>query len=170
MSYPTSEAEDLWPIQIAVCGPRHCTEEDKGNAYRIGELLAEHGVVVVCGGGIGVMAAVAAGVRSKNGLVIGIRPGSSRDGSSKDLSAVIVTNMGEARNAIIVSSADAVVVVGGSWGTLSELALAKRKGDVPVVSLGGWNVFNQHGEPVEGIESAQSAEDAVYKALSVRNR
>ena len=92
-------------IQVAVCGPRHCTPLDEQNAYQVGQLLAEHGVTVICGGGIGVMAAVAAGARSKNGLVIGIRPGSDRTGSSPDLSATLVTNMGEARNAIIVWSA-----------------------------------------------------------------
>src|SRR5262249_3258459 len=124
------------PFQVAVCGPRDCTDGETRNAHRIGELLAERGAVVICGGGGGVMAAVAAGVRANGGLVIGVRPNDSRAGASPDLSAVIVTNMGEARNAIIVWSADAVIVVGGSWGTLSELALAKRRGEMPVISLG----------------------------------
>ena len=86
-------------------------------------------------------------------MVIGIRPSVSRDGASPDLSAVIVTNMGEARNAIIIWSADAVIVVGGSWGTLSEVALAKRRGEVPVVSIGGWRVLDHQGTEVEGIDT-----------------
>lgn len=151
--------------QVAVCGPRHCTDADRSNAYRIGQLLAERGVVVICGGGIGVMAAVAAGARSRDGLVVGIRPNDSREGASPDLSVTIVTNMGEARNAIIVWSADAVIVVGGSWGTLSELALAKWRGNVPVISVGGWQVVDSTGHPVPGVEVADSPEAATDLAL-----
>lgn len=69
-------------IQIAVCGPRDCTEAEAAAARRVGELLAEQQVVVICGGGTGVMAAVAAGARARGGLVIGIRPNDSRDGAS----------------------------------------------------------------------------------------
>jgi uncharacterized protein (TIGR00725 family) len=151
--------------QVAVCGPSYCTEADKANAYRIGQLLADHQAVVICGGGAGVMAAVAAGVRSRNGLVIGVRPNDDRDGASPDLSAVVVTNMGEARNAVIVWSADAVIAVGGSWGTLSEMALAKRRGNVPVISLGGWRIVDADGRPVPGIQQAATAEAAVEMAL-----
>jgi uncharacterized protein (TIGR00725 family) len=152
--------------QVSVCGPRHCTAADETNARRVGQLLAEQGAVVICGGGIGVMAAVAAGVRERDGLVVGIRPNDSRDGASPDLSVTIVTNMGEARNAIIVWSADAVIAVGGSWGTLSELALAKRRGNIPVISLGGWQVIDQQGRPIPGVKVADSAEHAVDLALN----
>ena len=154
------------PYQVAVCGPRECTDEDAANAFRIGELLAERGAVVICGGGVGVMQAVAAGVRAKNGLVIGVRPNDSRDGASPDLSAVIVTNMGEARNAIIVWSADAVIAVGGSWGTLSEIALAKRRGGVRVISLGGWRIHDANGKDLPGIEHVNGPEEAVAQAMT----
>jgi len=153
------------PYQVSVCGPRECTEEDKTNAYRVGKLLAEHGAVVICGGGTGVMAAVAAGARSKDGLVVGVRPDDTREGASPDLSVALVTNMGEARNAIIVWSADAVIVVGGSWGTLSEVALAKRRGGVPVISLGGWRILDCDGRPVPGIDHVDTPEAAVEKAI-----
>jgi uncharacterized protein (TIGR00725 family) len=152
--------------QVAVCGPRQCTDADRSNAYRVGQLLAERGAVVLCGGGTGVMAAVAAGARSRNGVVVGIRPSDSREGASPDLSVTIVTNMGEARNAIIVWSADAVIVVGGSWGTLSELALAKRRGTVPVVSLGGWQVLDCEGRPIPGIAVADTPDAAAELALA----
>lgn len=154
------------PYQVAVCGPGDCSDEDAANAHRVGQLLAERGVVVICGGGGGVMAAVAAGVRSKDGLVIGVRPDDGREPTSSDLSAVLVTNMGQARNAIIVWSADAVIVVGGSWGTLSEVALAKRRGALPVISLGGWQVLDRHGKPVEGIRQAATPEEAVAEATT----
>ena len=152
------------PVQVAVCGPRECSAAEAAAAHRIGQLLAERGAVVVCGGGTGVMAAVAAGVRSRDGLVVGIRPGDSRAGASADLSAVVVTNMGEARNAVVVQSADAVIVVGGSWGTLCELALALRRGDVPVVSLGGWRVLDAGGAEVPGVVHVASPEEAVALA------
>jgi uncharacterized protein (TIGR00725 family) len=151
--------------QVAVCGPSDCTEAEWDRAYRVGQLLAERGAVVICGGGTGVMAAVAAGARSRDGLVIGILPGDSREDAAPDLSATVVANMGEARNAIIVWSADAVIAVGGSWGTLSEVALAKRRGGTPVVSLGGWRVLDQDGLPVPGIDVVDSPEAAVELAL-----
>ncbi len=109
------------------------------------------------------MAAVAAGARAENGLVIGIRPGDTADDANPDLSAVIVTNMGEARNAVIVWSADAVIAVGGSWGTLSEVALAKRRGGIPVITLGGWSVRQPDGTappdaPIEASSPAEAVE------------
>jgi uncharacterized protein (TIGR00725 family) len=152
------------PVQVAVCGPRDCTPAERVAAYRVGQLLAERGAVVICGGGSGVMAAVAAGARSRDGVVVGIRPGDSRAGAADDLTAVVPTNLGEARNAVVVGSADAVIVVGGSWGTLSELALAMRRGDVPVVSLGGWRVVDAGGVEVPGVEHAATPEDAVRQA------
>lgn len=152
-------------FHVAVCGPRECTDDDAAHARRVGELLAEQGAVVVCGGGGGVMAAVAEGARARGGLVVGIRPNDSKDGASPDLSATIVTNMGEARNAIIVWTADAVISVGGSWGTLSEVALAMRRGEVPVVSLGGWRIVAADGEPVPGVRHVDSPEAAVRLAV-----
>lgn len=129
-------------------------------------LLAEAGAVVICGGGTGVMAAVAAGARSAGGLVVGIRPGNDRTDASPDLSVTIVTNLGEARNAVIVWSADAVIAVGGSWGTLSEVALARRRGGVPVVVLDGWRVTTDDGTPAGGIDYVDSPEAAVARALT----
>ncbi|MEY9841123.1 uncharacterized protein (TIGR00725 family) [Streptacidiphilus sp. EB103A] len=83
------------------------------------------------------MAAVARSARSRGGLVIGVRPDRGRATASPDLSAVVLTGMGEARNAVIVASADAVISVGGSWGTLSEIALAEWRGGIPIVYLDG---------------------------------
>jgi hypothetical protein len=156
------------PLQVAVCGPRHCTEDDKIHAYEVGSLLAQAGVTVICGGGTGVMAAVAAGARAGNGLVIGVRPDDTAADVSPDLSAVIVTNLGEARNAVIVWSADAVIAIGGSWGTLSEIALAKRRGGIPVITLGGWIILDRDGNPLqEPVIVANSPRQAVDLALAV---
>lgn len=157
-------------VQVAVCGPGVATDAERAVAFDVGRLLAERGAVVVCGGGDGVMAAAAAGARSADGLVVGVRPGPSRDGAAPDLDATIVTNMGEARNAVIVWSADAVIVVGGSWGTLSEVAPAMRRGDVPVVSVGGWRVLDTDGREVAGLVHAGSAVAAVDLVLPARGR
>jgi uncharacterized protein (TIGR00725 family) len=158
------------PYQVAICGPRQCTAENAANARRVGALLADRGVVVLCGGGDGVMAAAAEGAASRGGLVIGIRPNDSREGSHPDLSAVVVTTMGEARNAVLVWSADAVIVIGGSWGTLSELALAKRRGGIPVISLGGWTVVDADGNPIPGVDHVPDASVAVDRALAAHRR
>ena len=156
--------------QVSVCGPADCTDREAASARRVGELLAQQGAVVICGGGGGVMAAVAAGVRSRGGLVVGVRPDDTTEAASPDLSVTLVTNMGEARNAIIVWSADSVIVVGGSWGTLSELALAKRRGGVPVISLGGWQILDSDGRPVPGIDVVATPEDAVALAMAKAGR
>jgi uncharacterized protein (TIGR00725 family) len=148
-------------VQVSVCGPRDCTEADDRNAREVGRLLAERGAVVICGGYGGVMAAVAAGARSAGGTVVGVLSGADREDAGPDLSIVIPTGVGQARNAVIVNAGDAVIVVGGSWGTLSELALAMRRGGVPVVQLGGWRLFDQEGRPVPGIRHATTAREAV---------
>jgi uncharacterized protein (TIGR00725 family) len=151
--------------QVAVCGAGDCSDMERAHALRVGELLADAGAIVICGGGGGVMGAAAAGVRARGGTVVGVRPDDTRDGASPDLSVTLVTNMGQARNAIIVWSADAVIAIGGSWGTLSEIALAKRRGEVPVICLGGWKIVDDRGAMVPGIAYARTAEEAVRLAL-----
>jgi predicted Rossmann-fold nucleotide-binding protein len=168
-------------VQVAVCGPRQCTPAEQSAAYRIGKLLAERGAVVICGGGTGVMAAVAAGARAHGGTVIGVRPDAHPTdsppagahpadpppaGATSDLSAILWTNLGEARNAVIVNSADAVIAVGCSWGTLSEIALAMRRGGVPVVTLGGWQLRDAAGAVIPGPVAVGSPEQAVAAALA----
>ena len=151
--------------QVAVCGPRECTDAERAAAREVGALLAGAGVVVLCGGGSGVMAAVVDGARSRGGLVIGVRPGDDLDDATPGLSAVIATGMGEARNAVLVRSADAVIAVGGSWGTLSEVALARRAG-LPVVGLRTWTVLDADGRALpDPVPAATSAEDAVRRVL-----
>ena len=149
--------------QVAVCGPAECTDREAHQAYRVGELLAESGCVTLCGGGTGVMAAVAAGAAARGGVVIAVRPDGGR---MAEASVTVATNLGEARNAVLVASADAVIVVGGSWGTLSEAALAMRRGDLPVISLGGWRVLDADGVAVPGISYVETPEEAVVLASS----
>ncbi len=156
------------PVQVAVCGPADCTHEEAWAARRVGELLAARGAVVICGGGTGVMAAAAEGARAAGGLAVGILPGPGGVAPAADLDVAIATGFGEARNAVIAQSADAVIVVGGSWGTLSEVALAMRRGGVPVVTLGGWQVLDRDGSPVPGPVRASDPEQATELALACR--
>src|SRR5262245_52136521 len=123
---------------VAVCGPDPCTREVAEQAEEVGRLLAEAGAVVVCGGHGGVMEAASRGASSR-GMVVGILPGSSRTEGNRYLTVSIPTGMGEMRNALIVRSADAVIAIGGEFGTLSEIALALKIG-VPVVGLGTWEL------------------------------
>ena len=154
-------------MRVAVCGPSTCTDDVARAAFEVGRHLARRGATVLCGGGTGVMAAVAAGARSLNALVIAIAPTTTP--GSADATVHITTGLGEARNAVLVNSADAVIAVGGSWGTLSEVALAMRRGTIPVVSLGGWSMLYATGAPVPGLLVATDPEDAVKLALSPRS-
>jgi uncharacterized protein (TIGR00725 family) len=104
-------------------------------ATTAGRLLAERGWLVLTGGLGGVMAAAAAGVDQAGGTAIAILPGVDRADASPGHAVVLPTGMGEMRNALLVRTADAVLAIGGSWGTLSEVALAARTG-VPVVTIG----------------------------------
>jgi uncharacterized protein (TIGR00725 family) len=148
-------------IQVAVCGPRECGEELRVLAVETGRLLAERGAVVICGGYGGIMAAAAEGARSAGGTVVGILSGADRAHANPHLSVVIPTGIGQARNAVIVNSGDAVIVIGGSWGTLSEVALAMRGGRVPVVQIGGWQVSDERGEPLQGLRRARTPQEAL---------
>jgi uncharacterized protein (TIGR00725 family) len=151
---------------VAVCGPADCTPEEADRARTVGALLAAGGAVVLCGGLGGVMAAAAEGASGAGGVAIGLLPGVDRSGACAHLTAAVPTGLGEARNAVLVRAADAVIAVGGSWGTLAELALAARRSQTPVVSLGGWRVVDQRGDAVPGIRHVTTPEEAVDAALA----
>jgi uncharacterized protein (TIGR00725 family) len=143
---------------VAVVGPGEATPEEADAAKQVGRGLAEAGAVVVCGGLGGVMAAACRGASDAGGLTIAILPGADRGAANEWARVVIPTGMGEMRNALIVRAADAVVAVGGGYGTLSEVALALKTG-VPVVGINPW--------PIDGIVQVGSAAEAVSIALEV---
>lgn len=151
------------PIHVAVCGPGTASPEHEEAAETIGRGLAEAGAVVVCGGVSGVMDAAARGARAGGGLAIGILPGRNRSDASEHLSAAVVSGMGEARNALVVRSADVVIAVDGEYGTLSEIALALKMG-IPVVGLGTWRLSKDDGftDPIVRVETT---DEAVAEAL-----
>jgi uncharacterized protein (TIGR00725 family) len=118
-------------------GAGEATPAQEAFAEAAGRELARRGAVVVCGGLGGVMAAAARGVHAADGMVVGLLPGDDRTAAAEHLTVAIATGLGEMRNALVVRAADAVLAVGGSHGTLSELALALRTG-VPVVGHDTW--------------------------------
>jgi uncharacterized protein (TIGR00725 family) len=145
-------------VQISVVGSGAEGEE---RAEEVGRLLAERGCVVVTGGRGEVMAAAARGAKSAGGVTIGVLPGETRAQANEWTDYVVVTGVGHARNLAVAASGDAVIAVGGSWGTLAEIAFARRLGR-PVVILGsGWDVSG------EGIERAATPSEAVELALSL---
>ena len=151
---------------VSVIGPGDgATQRDCEDALTGGRLLAEHGVAVITGGLGGVMAAASEGASQASGLSVGILPGHDRSDGNQHQTIALPTGLGEMRNGLVVRCADALIVIGGSWGTLNELALAQRTG-TPVVSLRGW-VVSDDGGSVISIESVDSAEAAVARVLTI---
>jgi uncharacterized protein (TIGR00725 family) len=142
--------------QVAVVGAGDASAEQRAAAEEVGRLLAEAGAVVVTGGRGGVMEAASRGAFEAGGLTIGILPGSDRREANPYVRAAVPTGMGEARNALVVRAADAVVAIGGEWGTLSEIALARKTGK-PVVGLDSW--------ALDGVEMCDSPAAAVARVL-----
>jgi uncharacterized protein (TIGR00725 family) len=122
----------------------------------VGRELGSRGVVLVTGGLGGVMEAACRGARGAGGMTIGILPGTDRSVANPYVDVAIPTGLGEARNALVVRAADALIAVGGAYGTLSEIAFALKAGK-RVVGLGTWDI--------DGVEAADSPEAAVETVL-----
>jgi uncharacterized protein (TIGR00725 family) len=143
--------------QISVIGSGG---EWESQAEEVGRLLAERGCTVVTGGGGEVMAAAARGAKQAGGRTIGILPGESPQEANEWIDHAVATGTGHARNLAVAASGDAVIAIGGSWGTLSEIALARRLGRPTVVLDPGLSVEG------EGVMRAATPEQAVELALS----
>ena len=149
------------PLRIAVCGTSEPIGEQAALAHAVGAGLARHGAVVLCGGLGGVMEAVCRGAQRAGGLTIGILPGRDARTANAYVTLPIATGMGEARNVILINSADAVIAIGGGWGTLSEIAFAQRAG-LAVFGLDTWATAND--APL--VETVQTADEAVARAVA----
>ena len=132
--------------------------EHEARAEEVGRLLAERGCAVITGGLGEVMAAAARGAKSAGGTTIGILPGESRAEANEWIDHAVVTGIGHARNLAVAASGDAVIAIGGSWGTLAEIGFAMRLGRRVVVLEPGWDV--------EGLERAATPAEAVDAALA----
>jgi len=150
---------------VAVIGNAACSVEEAKLAQEIGEQLASRGATVVCGGLGGAMEAVCRGAKLKGGLTVGILPGNDPEMANPWVDVVIATGVGQGRNAMVVQSAQAVIAIGGRYGTLSEIGLALKRG-IPVVGLNTW-VLSRGGKEDDTIIRARNVADAVDKALSL---
>ncbi len=150
---------------IAVIGGSDCTLEEVRLAEEVGRELARKGAVLICGGLGGIMEAACKGASTEGGLTIGILPGGSRQAANQYVQIPVVTNLGEARNVIVVKSAEAVIAIGGGYGTLSELGHALRNG-IPVIGLNTWSLSRKE-RPDNAIVPALDPAEAVAKALSL---
>jgi uncharacterized protein (TIGR00725 family) len=149
------------PLMVAVCGASVATEGDRSVATLVGQLLAERGFLIVCGGGDGVAAAVADAARASGGTCIGLLPGDEYENAAPGVSIPIATGMGHLRNALIVRSCDAVIAIGGGYGTLSEIAFGLVLGK-PVVAMNSWSVTRPgEAEPDPAVYRALTAAEAV---------
>jgi uncharacterized protein (TIGR00725 family) len=148
---------------VAVIGASDASEPEIKAAEEVGRQLAKRGAILVCGGLGGVMEAACHGASCEGGLTIGILPGDNRRDANKYVQIPIVTGMGYARNVVVAKSAQAVIAVGGSYGTLSEISHALQSG-IPVIGINTWSL-SRNGKPDSSIILAENATEAVEKAL-----
>jgi len=149
---------------IAVVGGGQCSAEEVKLAEAVGRVLARRGIILICGGLGGVMEAACKGAKSEGGTTIGILPGEDRSAANPYVDIPIVTGIGYARNLIVVKSAQAVIAIDGSYGTLSEIAYALQSG-IPVIGLNTW-YLSLNAQLDHAIIQAQHAEEAVEKAMA----
>lgn len=153
--------------QISVIGNGSCEQGSEAwcLAEEVGRGLAEAGIAVVCGGLGGVMEAVSKGAAEAGGEAIGIVPGVSVDDANEHCTRVVASAIGYARNLAVVASGDAVIAIGGEWGTLSEIGHARTFGKT-VVALRSWGLTGRERmEGAPGVVPVETAEDAVAAAL-----
>ena len=153
---------------IAVIGGGQPSTEEAEMAEEVGRELARRDAIMVCGGLGGVMEAACRGAQSEGGLTIGILPGESRQAANPYVQIPIATGMGYARNLAVVKSAQAVIAIGGSYGTLSEISYALQSG-IPVIGLNTWSL-SQKGQQDNSIIPAQNPVEAVDKALNLATK
>jgi uncharacterized protein (TIGR00725 family) len=148
------------PRYVAIVGSGTARGDLYQKAREVGRLAAERGATLVCGGLSGVMEAAARGAVEAGGTTIGILPDEDRRRQNEHLTYSVATGVGQARNLAVVCSGDVVIAVGGEYGTLSEIGLARKVGR-QVVVLGGWDL----GEHVTAASSPREAVEAAFGLL-----
>jgi uncharacterized protein (TIGR00725 family) len=141
---------------VAVCGASEATPSQLDAAREVGRLLARSGAIVINGGYGGVSGAASEGAAGEGGTVVGLLSESDREGANPDLTVSLPTGLGQGRNLLIVTAAESVIAIGRGWGTLSEIAHARRLGR-SVFALDTWDV--------EGLEKVYTPDEAVRRAL-----
>ncbi len=149
-------------MYISVIGASKCSKDIYKLAYEVGREIAKKKAILICGGLGGVMDAVAKGAKEAGGITVGILPGDNRIGVSKYLDISLPTGMSEARNVLVVKAANAVIAIGGEYGTLSEIAHALKMG-TPVIGLKTWDIGKDEfgasriirvDDPISAVEKA----------------
>lgn len=153
-------------IFIAVIGESQASPEIMKLAEEVGAEIAKTGAVLVCGGLKGVMEAASKGAKSAGGTTIGILPGSKREEANPYIDYPIITGIGYARNKLVVKTGHVVIAVGGSYGTLSEMAFALGY-EIPVVGLKTWQMIHHSGQMDKKIHYANTPKEAVEMAMKL---
>jgi uncharacterized protein (TIGR00725 family) len=153
-------------VAVAVIGAGQCDADTSTLACEIGRLIAERGAVLITGGSTGVMEAASRGAHSAGGMVVGILAEADPAAANPWVDVAIPTGMGQLRNGLVVGSAGAVIAVAGEWGTLSEIALARKIGK-PVVGLNTWECSRADGvlDDFIRVDTAQAAVDRAFALL-----
>jgi uncharacterized protein (TIGR00725 family) len=153
-------------LLVAVIGAAVCSPAQAEAAETVGRVLAEGGATILCGGRGGVMEAACRGAHSVGGLTVGILPGDDPGAANPYVDIAIATGLGEARNAIVARTAQAVVAIGGRYGTLSEIAFALKRG-LPVVGMNTWKLAPLEGDFSIPIVYVDDPVEAARRALAL---
>lgn len=148
---------------IGVIGASQPPEELLPVAEKVGEEIARRGGILICGGMGGIMEWACKGAKKRGGLTVGILPSMTREDANPFVDIPIVTGVGYARNVIVVLSSQAIIAIGGAYGTLTELAFALHF-NIPVVGIRTWHLVSEHTE-VKGIQYVDDPEEAVRIAM-----
>ncbi len=142
---------------VGVIGAGEASDTDTERAFEVGKEIARQNLILVCGGMSGVMEAACRGAKSEGGVTVGIIPGSLKAEANPYVDIPVVTGFGQGRNIIVVRSSDAIIAIGGSFGTLSEIAFALRL-QIPVIGIDTWDVSSE-------IRRAEGPKEAVAMAV-----
>jgi uncharacterized protein (TIGR00725 family) len=148
---------------IGIIGISQASDEECSTAHEVGVEVAKRDGIIVCGGLGGVMEAACRGAKSEHGLTIGITPGFSRHEANPYIDIPIVTGMSHARNIIVVRTSDAIIAIGGSYGTLSEIAFALTIG-IPIIGIRTWDVSSE----IKKVSSPKEAVDMAFDLACTR--
>ncbi|MBU0687427.1 MAG: TIGR00725 family protein [Candidatus Margulisbacteria bacterium] len=156
---------------ISVLGESEATAKNCRIAEEVGRRIAEGGGVLVCGGLTGVMTSAAKGAKQAGGLTIGILPGSSHEEANPHVDIPIITGIGYARNKIVVKTGQVCIAIGGSYGTLSEIAFALGYG-IPVIGLNTWELVRRHkmDKGIIYVDTPKEAVDLAFKLMAKRTK
>lgn len=156
---------DKKQLFISIIGESSASKKNYVIAEEVGELLAKNKATIFCGGTTGIMEAVCKGAKKFGGTTVGILPGSKRCQANRFVDIAIPTGVGYARNKYVVKSGQAVIAIGGKYGTLCEISYALMY-DIPIVGINTWHI-EKEGLKKHNIIYVDTAKEAVELALKL---